>query len=584
MGMKAKACAVALTAIMLLLCGCSEDDNPANPTQGVNQYLAGLPTWSEFSPPLTSVDEQAGSVDYEATWYGEKLYICALTPCSITETPEKITTFNPGSSVLYLGSLIQGSTYLEGLAMMEELPVRQRSPLTISIDLLFPDNTRTVQDPSLASVTQAVGELISAAHDAHHVAGSAFDYQKKTCHSLSQGMLKMGLSAKYLGISARADLEFSRTVEQTTVTAFFLQRMFTASVELPQTPGEFFSSEFTQGKLDEQIAMGRIGPDNLPVYVSSIVYGRILVLTMTSTHSEEMMKAALQASYSRVVDVNVEVSAEHLQVLSESEITIAAVGGEAEHVLSFIRTGNLNEYFAAEAALTAAAPISYTLLNLADNSVALVSETTEYDVLECFTDAVVHYSDYDLWHSNVVGTPGGQVETQMTTAEGVKMADEVNWIPANNNNLATSQLTFTGTTTGLPLDFVVKALEGKGITFNDTKFPSGLFPMLSLGDANQPHRQNDDFDITVTGTDSCTVFAMGTYVGHNDFVSGQESLHIYGKDDLPLAEFKSGLPDGSGHVFMGVVSAVPITRLYFDEGSGDDDICIQDFFFGVKLD
>jgi hypothetical protein len=550
--------------------------------------MASLPTWSEFSPPLPSSDVQTGDPESCTDEYEGVFYTCTMTPCSITETPEKITTFNPGSSILWLGSLIQGSTYLGGLGTMEELPIRQRAPLTISIDLLFPDNTRTIEDPSLSSVTQAVGELITAAQDAGHVAGSTLDFQKQTCYSLSQGMLKMGLSFAYMGSSASMQLEFGQTVEQSTVTAFFRQRMFTASVELPQTPDEFFSSEFTQDRLDEQIEMGRIGQDNVPVYVSNIVYGRILVMTMTSSYSQQEMKAALDATYSSTSEVGVDVDAGHLQVLNESEIKVIALGGEAEHALALIRTGDLNQYFASDAALTSAAPISYTLLSLADNSVAKVSEMTEYSIRECSAvEAVAYYDDLVLWRDAVEAMTNGQVKEFLTDEEGVEMAEEVDapswWEDWINYSLDTSELSFNGATTGLPLDFSLRALEYEGITFNDDAFgfPWSLFPMLSIGDATWWH-DNDNFDIRVTRTDpGCTVFAVGTYVGDNEY-EDDEFLRVFGENDTLLKEFTSGLPYADDdYNFMGVVSLVPITRFYFNEDNGGDDICIQHFYFGV---
>ena len=117
------------------------------------------------------------------------------------------------------------------------------------------------------------------------MAGSALSYNKKECFSLEQSMLAMGMSVSYMGASVSSELSFNQSVEKHTIMATFRQRMFTTSVVLPQTPSEFFSDAFTQERLDEQIALDRIGPDNLPVYVSNIVWGRLMIFTMTSTSS-----------------------------------------------------------------------------------------------------------------------------------------------------------------------------------------------------------------------------------------------------------------------------------------------------------
>ena len=61
------------------------------------------------------------------------------------------------------------------------------------------------------------------------------------------------------------------------------------------------------------------------------------------------------------------VDASHLQVLNSSRIELSAVGGDDQGVVDLIRSGQLSEYFKADAALTTAKPLSYTVRNLADN-------------------------------------------------------------------------------------------------------------------------------------------------------------------------------------------------------------------------
>ena len=579
---------IALVLVSILLFpACGGDDDPAAPPGpvDVDSYLEGLPTWDEFSPQLAAVgepvDEVTGPTEAAIDQSGDEIYVCRTTPCSIVSTPDAIVTMDPSSEILYLGALIQGRTYLGGLAAMEELPIRQRAPLVISTDLLIPDNSRTVADPTLATVTQAVGEMISGAHESDFPDGSVLSWNMRECHELEQSMLNMGMSISYMGASVRADLRLEESVETHTIMATFRERMFTTSVVLPQTPAEFFSDEFTQEILNAQIALDRIGPDNLPVYVSNIVWGRIMIFTMTSTYSRSEMEAAISASYDGIVSG--EVNAEYLDILSSEETTIkmVAVGGESSHALEAIRTGNLDDYFASEAALTSAEPLSYTLRNLADNSVALVSETTTYDIVECSTDIVAYHDDYDQWHNAVLALPGGEVEIYTLEAANIAVADEMGWTPGSNNIAVPALLTFPAASTGLPLGFALESMNAT-FTWNDTEFSGGYFPMLSPGDVD--NAENDDFQITVTDVDAPRqVLAVGIRVGDNDANSG-ENLRVYGENDLLLAEFTSGLPNSGGFVFMGVVAAVPIYRFAFDEHAGGDDICITEPCFGLTGD
>lgn len=282
---------------------------------------------------------------------------------------------------MWPGSLLQGQKYAGGLGSLGELPIRQRAPLKVFIDLLTEDVTRTVQNPDAASVASAVGGLIQQATDAGHVAGSSIFFDQTTTHSLQQASLDLGISVNYLGTQVESSLSYDQSLEEHTLTAYFTQKMFTVSVVQPQTPSEFFSNEFTDAELNKQVELGRMGPDNLPTYISSVVYGRMLMLTMTSTHSVEDMRAALTASRDGIGSGSVDAS--HLQVLQESRIQVSTVGGVDDGVEGLITSGRLREYFAADAPLTAARPLSYTVRNLADNSIAKVSETTVYAINEC---------------------------------------------------------------------------------------------------------------------------------------------------------------------------------------------------------
>jgi hypothetical protein len=364
------------------LAGCSSDD-PVIPVNiaDVDAYLQTLPSWEEFSPPKASTNELITSPQDSTEIHEGQEYNCTVSRYSITETPREITIFSPDSEIMWLGSLLQGSGYAGGLGSLAELPVRQRAPLKIFIDLLTEDVTRTVDNPDPSSVASAVGDLIQLAHDAGHMAGSSIFFDQTTTHSLDQAALDMNISVNYMGNQVRSSLSYDRTVEQNTLTAYFTQKMFTASVVLPQTPGEFFSDAFTEEKLNEQVNLGRIGPANPPTYISNIVYGRMLMLTMTSSHSVEDMRAALSASRDGIYDGSV--AGNHLTVLDESQIRVTTVGGVDDGVEGLITSGRLSDYFASDDPLISARPLSYTVRNLGDNSIARVAETTEYAINSC---------------------------------------------------------------------------------------------------------------------------------------------------------------------------------------------------------
>ena len=372
--------------IVLVLSACSKSSDPTGPSSeppaNVNGYMTKLPAWNSFSPPHADADVATGPSSESDDSIEGKPYKCTTTPYSITRTPDRIVTLNPDVEILWVGSLLQGKGHLGGIGQLAELPIRQRAPLELSIDLLVADNSRTVPNPSVATVTSAIGDLIQTAESQGHTAGSNIFYTKEETHSMNQAALSMGLSAAYMGASIKASLSADISSETRTVTAYFVQRMFNVSMVLPQTPGEVFSDAFTTDLLQQQIDRGRIGPDNLPVYISSIAYGRILMFSFTSTANMADINATLEAMYNNgafggSLDTHLK------QVLSDAKIQVVTVGGDAGAALSLIRNNDLGSYFAQDAPLTSARPISYTVRNLADNSIASVSETTNYNLQQC---------------------------------------------------------------------------------------------------------------------------------------------------------------------------------------------------------
>ncbi|NNE44948.1 MAG: hypothetical protein HKN12_12135, partial [Gemmatimonadetes bacterium] len=276
-----------LTLALTALSGCGSDGN-MGPTEvnDVNGYLGALPAWSEFSPEKPSEDVPIGDPsDPDIFTVGATEYSCTTTPYSITDTPDRLATFNPDSEIMWLGALLQGKGHRDGLGSLAELPIRQRAPIKVFTDLLTEANAETVENPDAQSISTAIGKLIEQAEAAGHNAGSKISFDMKQTHSLQQAAIFLGFSARYMSTQVEGELSYEQEREENTLTAYFVQQMFTTSMVLPQTPGDVFSDDFTAARMQEQVDLGRMGPDNLPTFISNIVWGRMLMLTMTSTHS-----------------------------------------------------------------------------------------------------------------------------------------------------------------------------------------------------------------------------------------------------------------------------------------------------------
>jgi len=562
----------------LFVSGCGGDDSSTGPDPimaDVNTYMKSLPDWDIFCPPVTDEDGPTGPTIENL----DGNLFCRTTPCSLTETPEQVVTYGTFPNILWLGALIQGDSYAGGLGSMEELPIRQRAPLRIGVNFLSADSiATTVNNPDPTTVGQAIGILISNAVDSGYQGGSAIDFSLKQTYSLEQAALSLGLSARYMGASIKNKLDLSSVQKKNTIMAFFKQLMFETYIVLPQTPSDMFSNEFTDAVLQEQVNLGYIGPDNLPVYVARVQWGRVMLLTMSSDSSVTDIRNALKATYA---GSGVDMNARYQSILSNSELEVVTFGGDDGDALALIRSGDINSYFTDSPDLTTAYPIGYVLNNLADNSTAKVGETTAYDMQECVQATAAFYTDWTQWKNAFSVIPDSTTDIYFTTdGPSLLLSPELQgwWVPGSNAHLGHATITFPPENAGYDFQFALTALElncDYPLTFNDDEFSGAPSNIISIGDVG--NCEDDDFQIVVSDfRDSCYVFAIGTIISHNGDFTSEEKLEIF-YGNQKIAEYLNHIDN----TFIGVVSAIPITKFRFNEDTGPNDIYIQDFCFGA---
>jgi hypothetical protein len=243
-------------------------------------------------------------------------YVCTSAEYEWSKNPDQLIMYSPATDILWPGGLIQGKSYKQGALL--GLTIAEREPINVSIPALPTGrNFRTIPLVDQAHVAGAIGEMVGDATDSDLAVGAATSFRLETFHSEQSFALSANASGRYLGFSLAVGGATSRTTAETTVTVHFAQKMFEVVVAPPQSPGAFFSPAFTSDKLQQQVSLGRIGSDNLPVYVASVVYGRMMMFSFTSTASESEIKATLNASYRFAVgDVRLELDAQQQKILS----------------------------------------------------------------------------------------------------------------------------------------------------------------------------------------------------------------------------------------------------------------------------
>ena len=298
---------------------------------------------------------------------------------------------NPSTDAIWPGSLLAGRSLTDG---SYTVIATDRKPLTLSTSL---ENIKTVAvkvaNPKLSTVRTAIQELLS-----QEVTGDVsanITYEETKIHSSEH--LKLAIGGNYDGLFAdvNAQFDFNDQSKKSRYIVKFMQVYYSIDVDHPETPADWFETIPTN--------LGDVSP----VYVSSVKYGRIALLTFESTEEATKLKAAIEASFNGLVSSgSLEFEAEHEQTMNNTTIKALVVGGGATSGANLIQsTNNFNDWVEDGGTYnknSVGAPLAYTLRFLNDNSVAKLILAGEYQVREC--DVLPITEEITLTHNQLLGT------------------------------------------------------------------------------------------------------------------------------------------------------------------------------------
>ena len=327
---------------------------------------------------------------------------CRTNNYSIRSNFEDVAIFDPTLGVVYPGALVIGNTeMLDGAP--EPLQI-QRAPMKLRLDLpgIGERGTLMVENPTFTNVQTAIDDGLEywnqeIAPRGYEIASNAF-YESTTAYSSQQMSLDLGVGVEWAsGSSFESQFSYDNTTTKRVAAILYRQVFYEIVMETPETPAEVFGAQVDLAKVKS--AMNSSTP---PAYVSSVQYGRIIMVRMetTSTETSVELDAALEyASIGKDVDASVE--AKYKSILEKSTINVVTIGGNAEIASKVItgsdvaESGGLN-YVISEGALYSrenpGAPIAYTVKYLKDNRIAKMGYNTDYRLETCNTYAYDHES------------------------------------------------------------------------------------------------------------------------------------------------------------------------------------------------
>lgn len=328
--------------------------NGAFPT-AINSYVHSMPSVKQIEP-------------FAERKAGEAKTISLISPLASTRAGatkefyeqakefEEQLLFSDDKNVFYPGALLRAKSVVEG----EYDPIEaERAPMVLSTDLPgSSDPTVRIENPTLSGVRKGINELLSRGFNAP---AANLTYSIEEVYDKAH--LKMAMGGNYKGAAntVEASAGFSFDKEKNRFLVKVQQVFYELSIDLPKKPSDLFAKEFDYKK--------EFGNEK-PLFVSSVKYGRILLLGIETNMTKKEAEAKLQASVlGGKIGANAE--AAYQDLLKESTIKGRVLGGDAKlGALAAINLEDVKKFIGEGARLSTenpGAPIAYKLKELGTN-------------------------------------------------------------------------------------------------------------------------------------------------------------------------------------------------------------------------
>ncbi len=343
-------------SLLVFFSQCSKDEiekeieNPNTPL--INDFFEPIPDWDN----TTKAAEPDEIIDAELIVRdGNTPHKCQVVEKNLVRSLGKIISVGTNKGKIWPGAIFQGISLESGEF---ELINIDKAPITITVDLPIDKTFREIEKPNSVTLQQAISEMqIEAGNlkEGSQAGAGIMNFEITEASSFKQTMLDMGITGGFtepqseVGLEASASISTDRSVREHTVIAKFIQEKFTVRLadDLIPTTADFFKDDVTVDELEALEKDGVIGTDNIPLYIESVTYGRILLFTMKSTevNNSNELSAALNASMADYVEGGANLTQSEQTILNNSETTIFSAGGTEEGSNAVIANLDWSKFF-----------------------------------------------------------------------------------------------------------------------------------------------------------------------------------------------------------------------------------------------
>ncbi|MEB8346874.1 thiol-activated cytolysin family protein [Flavobacteriaceae bacterium KMM 6898] len=373
---------IILILAIFLISQCSSDptsDNEATvdpEVASINAYFNNIPDWDNSSDPALPDKTLDDIIVFEQV---NIPYKCPTVEKNLVASQEKIVSVGTNQGKIWPGALIEGNSLEPGDIKL--ITTDHRAPITINSDLVINNSFREIDNPNSVTVQQAIVEMqIESGNmeEGNQAGAGQMNFKIEESSSFSQSMLSMGVSAGFtepqsqVGIEGSTNVSKSRDAKTHTIMARFVQEKFTVRLadDLIPTSADFFKEGTTLSDIKSLESAGKLGEGNIPLYIESVTYGRILLFSMTSTSvsTASELSGSLEASFADYVEGGANLDDTQKEILENSSTKIYSAGGSEDGANAAVASLDWSQFFVA-APVATAVPISFTARTLNGNRV-----------------------------------------------------------------------------------------------------------------------------------------------------------------------------------------------------------------------
>lgn len=280
---------------------------------------------------------------------------------------EQYMLSDSGNSTIYPGAILRGDSLMQGTTNYT-LISQDRAPITLVCS--HDGSSVQLENVSYGTVKEAVEQLWNESNREY---AEKWDYSIRSVQNEESLNLSLGISMN----SAKLGLGISHAETSSSMAIIFTETYFSVSAEPLKSATQYFQSGCDLKSLGEYE----------PAYVSSVDYGRRIVVLVTTEMSESELKANLGANISGI-DIGADLS--YIKKEIDSGCKICCYGGDSAKTLQAIdnneASGGLkgwwdelingkandasgfNQMIATDDSLANPVPLTYRLNYLSDNS------------------------------------------------------------------------------------------------------------------------------------------------------------------------------------------------------------------------